>query len=84
MKFKYNNGGSKFKNRNDCVIRAISIATNQDYIKILNEFKLLMDKQQYKGDPKKIKKKYLKENDWKRTSNMNSGTVTRVNLKENK
>ena len=41
MKFKFNNGGSKFKLRDDCVIRAIAIATEQDYTKVLNDFKKL-------------------------------------------
>ena len=83
MKFKYNNGGSKFKNRNDCVVRAISIATNQDYIKILNEFKLLMDKPPYKGVPKKITKKYLKDIGWKWQPTMSIGSGCKVHLKEN-
>jgi hypothetical protein len=56
MKFKYNNGGSKFKNRNDCVIRAISIATNQDYIKILNELNYLWIRHHIKVYQKKLQK----------------------------
>jgi hypothetical protein len=65
MKFKYNNGGSKFKERRDCVIRSIAIATNQDYMKILNDFKSLMKEPPYKGVPKKIYKKYLKDIKWR-------------------
>ena len=57
MKYKFNNGGSKFKPRGDCVVRAIAIATEQDYTKVLNDFKKLMVKAPYKGVPKKITKK---------------------------
>ena len=82
MKFKYNNGGSTFKERKDCVIRAIAIATNQDYNKILNEFKLLMDKPPYKGVPKKIAKKYLTDTGWQWKPTMSIGTGCKVHLKE--
>ena len=83
MKFKFNNGGSKFKLRDDCVIRAIAIATEQDYTKVLNDFKKLMDKAPYKGVPKKITRKYLKDIGWRWIPTMSIGQGCKIHLKEN-
>ena len=60
LDFNYNNGGSKFKPRKDCVVRAISIATKQDYMEVLKQFTILMDKPAYRGVPRKIYDLYLK------------------------
>ena len=82
LKFKYNNGGSKFKERRDCVIRSIAIATNQDYMKILNDFKSLMKEPPYKGVPKKIYKKYLKDIKWRWVPTMFIGSGCKVHMNE--
>ena len=85
--YQFNNGGSQWATRGDCAIRAVAIALELDYVKVLNEFRKLMegkyDKQPYQGTPKEIVKKFLKEKGWKWTPTMSRGSGCKVHLKPN-
>lgn len=74
MKFNYNDGGRSkyFKNKaSDCVVRAIAIASDSDYIKIFNDIEMSMNRFSVRGREKgspdkgvnrhKVYDKYLKE-----------------------
>ncbi len=80
LDFNYNNGGSKYKERGDCVLRAISIATKKNYEEVLNDFKQLMDKPPYQGVPNKIWKPYLKNLGWKWIPTMFIGSGCKVHM----
>jgi len=80
LDFNYNNGGSKYKERGDCVLRAISIATKKNYEEVLNDFKQLMDKPPYQGVPNKIWKPYLKDLGWKWIPTMFIGSGCKVHM----
>ena len=82
LDFNYNNGGSKFKPRKDCVVRAISIATKQDYMEVLKHFTILMDKPAYRGVPRKIYDLYLKNLGWVWTPTMFIGSGCKVHMKK--
>ena len=82
LDFNYNNGGSKFKPRKDCVVRAISIATKQDYMEVLKHFTILMDKPAYRGVPRKIYDLYLKNLGWVWTPTMFIGSGCKFHIKK--
>jgi len=84
MEFKYNDGGRKEfgfeKGSNDCVIRAIAIATQVPYDKVwegLNE--LSRDACFMLNDPRAYKP-YLKSLGWIWTPTMSIGSGTRIHL----
>ena len=79
--FKFNNGGWKGAKRGDCVIRAISIATEKPYGLVFNE---LMDMAKDKvnlPNNKKIYMPYLKKTGWRWRPTMGIGTGCKVHLK---
>ena len=80
LDYKFNDGGSKFKPRRDCVVRAISIATKQDYMDVLKHFTVLMDKPAYRGVPRKIYDLYLKNLGWVWTPTMFIGSGCKVHM----
>ena len=80
LDFNFNTGGSQYKPRRDCVVRAISIATKQDYMDVLNHFKNLMDKPPYQGVPRKIYDLYLKNLGWVWTPTMFIGSGCKVHM----
>lgn len=70
LPFKYNDGGRskyfKANNVRDCAIRAIAIATQQDYKEVYDNLKKLNKGESCRnGTPNKISKKYLKQLGWK-------------------
>jgi len=87
----YHDGGraNYFRGQtNDCVCRAVSIATGQDYIDVYNLFNTFSQKngEGYirNGIHRKTwndVKNYLKENGWKWAATMGIGTVCKTHLK---
>ncbi len=64
MNYQYDDGGRakyfKAKDVNDCAVRAIAIATQQDYLDVYNSLKALnKGKSCRNGTPKVVDKKYL-------------------------
>ena len=82
IKFKYNNGGWKGAKRGDCVIRAISIATERPYDLVFNELMDLAKEKQNLPNDKKVYKPYLEELGWTWVPTMGIGTGCKVHLKE--
>lgn len=69
MNFKYNDGGRskyfKASRVGDCSVRAIAIATNQDYKQVYNDLKKLNNGVSCRnGTPKEVSKKYLLSKGW--------------------
>lgn len=85
MKWIYDDGGRSryFKGfAGDCAIRAVAIASGEDYKKVYNEFKDLNDGKSCRdGTPPKVTKKYMKLHGWKWQATMGIGTGCRVHLK---
>ena len=74
----------------DCVIRAIAIATEQDYQTVYDEIarrvkglRLLRERNRpvSRGVPPKVYKSYLAELDWERVATMTIGSGCKVHLK---
>ena len=82
IKFKYNDGGWKGAKRGDCVIRAISIATERPYDLVFNELMDLAKEKQNLPNDKKVYKPYLEELGWTWVPTMGIGTGCKVHLKE--
>tara|TARA_R100000656_G_scaffold31964_1_gene27769 strand:- start:40 stop:432 length:393 start_codon:yes stop_codon:yes gene_type:complete len=82
INFKYNNGGWKGAKRGDCVIRAISIATERPYDLVFNELMDLAKEKQNLPNDKKVYKPYLEELGWTWVPTMGIGTGCKVHLKE--
>lgn len=90
MKFNYNDGGrSKYfqGNANDCVTRAIAIATGKDYKEIYNlvakEVKAVTGtKSARNGVPKKVTKKVMKDLGFKWVPTMQIGSGCKTHLRE--
>jgi hypothetical protein len=94
--YNYNDGGRKrsgIATNNDCVIRAIAIATNIPYHKVYNDIYMLSLKER----PSKVyqstnlittgvrpttTKKYLASLGWKWTATMGIGTGCKIHLKK--
>lgn len=88
MKFNYNDGGRSnyFKGQNvgDCAVRAIAIATEQDYKEVYNALKELNGGNSCRnGTPKKVFKKYLTSIGWTWHPTMSIGSGCTVHLSEN-
>ena len=81
--YKFNNGGWKGSKREDCVMRAISIATEKPYDEIFNG--LLIWAREIKDLPnsKKVYKPFLHAYGWKWKPTMGIGTGCKVHLKAN-
>lgn len=90
MKFNYNDGGrSKYfqGSANDCVTRAIAIATGKDYKEIYNlvakEVKAVTGtKSARNGVPKKVTKKVMKDLGFKWMPTMQIGSGCKTHLRE--
>ena len=81
IKFKYNDGGWKGAKRGDCVIRAISIATERPYDLVFNELMDLAKEKQNLPNDKKVYMPYLKKFGWTWVPTMGIGTGCKVHLK---
>lgn len=95
MKFIYDDGGrSKWYDSTapgDCVARAISIATEKDYLRVYSELTILLKaskqtksirgKTPRTGIPMGIMKKYLLSLGWKWIPTMGIGTGCKVHMK---
>jgi hypothetical protein len=62
--FTYYNNNPKGKIASDCVIRAISLATNKDYNEVVDDLVNMMKKTGYIIDERKCYGKYLKQLGW--------------------
>lgn len=87
MKFVYDDGGRskyfKAENVGDCAVRAISIATGIDYMKVYNDLKELNGgKSCRNGTPKKVDKAYIRSLGWKWKPTMLIGKGCQVHLRE--
>ena len=95
MEFVYNDGGRKaagFKGlAGDCVVRAISIATDQPYQEVYDAINALCKKQKVrKGKPssartgvsRKVYEPYLQEMGWRWVPTMRVGQGCKVHLRE--
>lgn len=87
MKFVYDDGGRskyfKTENVGDCAVRAISIATGIDYMKVYNDLKELNGgKSCRNGTPKKVDKAYIRSLGWKWKPTMLIGKGCQVHLRE--
>lgn len=92
MKHIYNDGGraNYFKgDANDCVCRAVSIATGQDYIKVYNLFNSFASKNNEPPIRNGIRRKtwndikdYLISKGWKWVATMSIGSGCKVHLRE--
>ena len=85
MRFEYNDGGrSKYfqaSNVGDCAVRAIAIATEQDYKVVYDALKKLNGgKSCRNGTPKNVDKKYLQQLGWIWHPTMKIGSGCRVHL----
>lgn len=89
MDFKYSDGGRsnyfKAHSVGDCVVRSISIATEQDYKKIYNDLSKIMGKgnSPRNGVPKQIIKKYMASIGWQWVPTMKVGQGCKVHLNKN-
>lgn len=91
MQFKYNDGGraaAGYKGQaNDCVVRAVAIATERDYREVYRELSRHMKSCGYRasardGIPNWVVREYLKELGFKWVKTMGKGTGIQVHLKE--
>ena len=88
MDFVYDDGGRQaagYKGlTGDCVIRAIAIATKQDYKKVYKDIKTIMGKGETprNGVPKKVYTKYLQTLGWIWNPTMKIGSGCKVHLDE--
>lgn len=86
MKWVYDDGGRsqyfKADNVGDCAIRAIAIASGEDYKEIYKELKALnKGKSCRDGTPPNVTKKYMKLHGWKWQATMGIGTGCKVHLR---
>ena len=79
--YKFNNGGWKGSKRGDCVMRAISIATERSYDLVFNELMDLAKEKQNLPNNKKVYMPYLNALGWKWQPTMGIGTGCKVHLK---
>jgi hypothetical protein len=94
MEFQYYDGGRSkyFKGEaGDCVVRAIAIATNKDYLEVYNDLKELNKKQRGRlrgasprdgGTKKRTVRKYLEKLGWKWHPTMKIGSGCSVHLRK--
>lgn len=88
MSWVYNDGGRKeagYKGTtNDCVIRAVAIATSLPYKQVYRDIKKLLGKGQSPrgGVPKKVYKKYLQSLGWEWVATMRFGEGCTTHLNE--
>lgn len=88
IKFQYNDGGrSKYfeaTNVGDCVVRAIAIATNNDYMAIYNAIAKLGNQTPRNGVKKSTTRKFIEQQlKWRWVPLMGIGTGCRVHLTNN-
>ena len=81
--YKFNNGGWVGAKRGDCVMRAISIATERSYDLVFNELMDLAKEKQNLPNNKKVYMPYLNALGWKWKATMGIGTGCKVHLKAN-
>ena len=85
MKFCYNDGGRKdagFRGETrDCVVRAISIATQKPYSEVYSALFELGGTSPRKGVAKRVIRAYMKSIGWKWNACMGIGTGCKVHLK---
>ena len=79
--YKFNNGGWVGAKRGDCVMRAISIATERSYDLVFNELMDLAKEKQNLPNNKKVYMPYLNALGWKWKPTMGIGTGCKVHLK---
>ena len=88
IRFEYNDGGrSKYfaaSNVGDCVVRAIAIATNTDYMETYNAISEIGKQTPRNGVKKTVIKKYLQGKlGWRWVALMGIGTGCRFHLTDN-
>ena len=80
--YKFNNGGWKGAKRGDCVMRAISIATERPYNTVFNELMDLAREMKCLPNDRKVFIPYLKNwLGWKWQPTMSIGSGCKVHLK---
>jgi len=79
--YKFNNGGWKGAKRNDCVARAISIATEKPYDEICNGLLIWAREAKDLPNSKKVYKAFLHAHGWKWKPTMTIGSGCKVHLK---
>lgn len=79
--YKFNHGGWKGPKRGDCVMRAISIATEKPYEEIFNGLLIWAKEAKDLPDSKKVYKPFLHALGWKWKPTMGIGTGCKVHLK---
>jgi len=79
--YKFNNGGWKGSKREDCVMRAISIATEKPYLEVFNALLIWAKGSKNLPNNKKTYMPYLNALGWKWKPTMGIGTGCKVHLK---
>lgn len=91
MRFQYNDGGraaAGYKGQaNDCVVRAVAIATGRDYREVYRELARVMaanghERSARNGIPNKIVKTYLASLGFQWVPTMGKGTGIQVHLRD--
>ena len=81
LTYKFNNGGWKGAKRGDCVMRAISIATEKPYNEVFNELLIWSRASKNLPNNKKTYMPYLNALGWKWKPTMGIGTGCKVHLR---